>query len=258
MSSNLIADVAAEVEKAGKDQALARLNELAMNIEENYFRIGGLLLRIKEEGEKDKNWLDGHDSIVAFAHEKYGYGQAKTYELMRVYETLVTKQIPGSVIGILGWTKLRLLSGVLTQQNLNEWIERAKPLTVRELEAVLKAKPENEGGTVNTTDEMVKVKLNFKADQWKMVVEALSRAKAEFGVDNDAAALTAICQWNLDGGVVPITKESTSALMLAAGWEATLTVLDELFPDIDFKVTLPPDLDIPTVNSSAVDTAASV
>lgn len=231
---NLIATVAQEIEGLTKVKALNLAANLAENIETNYFKLGGVLSVISEN-----SWFEGFESFDVFVYEKYGFQARKARYLMQIYKDLVTKQIPWEKVAPLGWTKLKDLAPILTLENVDEWVTKALSLSVLELQALLKAKPEA-GGEQKTTDEIVTLKFKLKADQAETVQHALAKGKGEVQTEYDTVALENICALYLsgNGGTLQVQGD-LKGMMKAAGWHAALQVFAELFPEIDLEVTTP-------------------
>lgn len=233
---NVIADVAQEVEKLGKAQALKLATTLSEDIELNYFRLGGVLRVIN-----DNSWFEGFESFDVFVYEKFGFQARKARYLIQIYSDLVTNQIPWEKVSGLGWTKLKDLAPVLTQDNVDEWVAKAEKLTVLELQNLLKGANLPSDASNKTTDDTQILKFKVKNDQLETVQAALNKAKAEVGTEFDNVALENICAGYL-GGVIEVSggKQQTLAeQMTAIGWEAALQAYSELFPQIDLAVTVP-------------------
>lgn len=234
-TGDLVADVAAKVEGLTKEKLRARADELADDIEANYFELGGVLKKIMENG-----WFEGYDSFQTFVFERYGFQKRKAEYLMGLYDHLVTKFIPWEKVSHLGWTKVALLASVLTLDNLDEWVAKAEALSVVQLVAALKAKPEG-GGDGTTSDEVVTLKFKFHKDQAETAQHAIAKAKGEFQTEYDTVAAESIFAGYLAGqfGAAPSTAGDLKGMMKDAGWEAVLGAFDELFPEINLAVTLP-------------------
>ncbi len=234
-TGNTIADVAAKVEGLTKTKARNRADELAENIEANYFELGGVLKVIMDNG-----WFEGYDSFQTFVFERYGFQKRKAEYLMGLYDHLVTKQIPWEKVAHLGWTKVAILAPVLTLENLDEWVARAEASTVLQLTAMIKAKPES-GGESTTSDEVVTLKYKFHKDQAETIQTGLAKAKGDFQTEYDTVAMENVFAGYLAGqfGAAPSAGGDLKAIMKDAGWEAVLGAFDELFPEINLAVTLP-------------------
>jgi hypothetical protein len=79
----------------------------------------------------------GYSSIHAYAEAVLGFGQAKTYQFIRLAESLdKLPQLRASVeAGEMPWTKARSVAAVATPRSEDQWIELAKQSSARQLEA---------------------------------------------------------------------------------------------------------------------------
>lgn len=231
-TGNLIADTAADVEKLTKTKALKEADVLAENIEANYFRLGGVLALIKAQ-----TWFDGYESFAFYVFEKFGFKERKADYLIRIYDNLVTKQIPWEKVSILGWTKLKDLTDILTVDNVDEWVAKASTLTVLELQAAIAAKPAEDGGkTTNASDGIEKMVFKFKSDQKTTVDAALNKAKAEGGTEHDTVAIEMICANFLSGGTLTNSSKPTMDVVLNTfGFEELLNAVSQRYPEFDIQ-----------------------
>lgn len=232
-TGNLILDVAHEVEALTKTKALNLAENLAEDIEVNYFKLGGVLKLINEN-----SWFEGDfKGFDDFVYEKYGFQGRKARYLISIYDNLVTKMIPWEKVSGLGWTKLKDLAPILTPENVDEWVAKAEKLTVVELQGAIKAlKPEGEEKTEKTTDDVVLMKFKLKPDQAEAVTQALAKAKGELQTEYDTVALENICSGYL-GNVSAVQKPfSLDEVIDATGFEPLLKRIAEKFPDYDITV----------------------
>lgn len=232
---DLFAATAHEVEGLSKSKALKLASSLADDIESNYFKLGGVLKVIHTNG-----WFEGYESFGLFVYEKFGFQKRKAEYLMDIYTNLVTKQIPWEKVAHLGWTKLKDLAPVLTPENVDTWVEKAKNATVIELQAMLKAGGPSDSGEVQKTKSDVSTfKVVLKNDQIETVNQALAKAKAEVSTDHDNVALEALCAAFLagvSGNVAPAAPEFTVEAFKQAGFEKVLELFDKAFPTINLTV----------------------
>jgi hypothetical protein len=241
-SGDMIVTIAQEVEKLNKTKALSLADTLATDVETNYFKLGGVLKVINEN-----SWFEGYESFDIFVFERFGFQSRKARYLISIYTELVEKQIPWDKVGPLGWTKVKDLAvaGVLTPENVDEWVEKAKGLTVLELQNLLKGGNAETQTSSKTTDDVTALKFKLKNDQLETVQSALNKAKAETATEFDNVALENICAGYL-GGVIgaPVSppKDPVDAirdLMKDLGYEQTLNIFGEIFPEINLTAEIP-------------------
>lgn len=235
-TGNLILDIAGEIENLTKVKALNLADKLVDDIDNNSFKLGGVLKVIF-----DNSWFEGYESFGAFVSQKWGFQERKARYLMEIYENLVTKNIPWEKVAALGWSKLKDLAKYLTPENVDEWVAKATPITVVELQALLKGIAPA-GDEKKTTSDTSTVKFKLKNDQLETVQGALSKAKAETQTEFDNVALEMICAGYL-GGTVAVSAPAPApvdpkAVISALGWEKTLEIFGEIWPKIDVSATV--------------------
>jgi 5-methylcytosine-specific restriction endonuclease McrA len=83
----------------------------------------------------------GYSSIHAYAEAVLGFGQAKTYQFIRLAEALDgLPELRASVeAGEMPWTKARSVAAVATPRSEGQWIALAKTSSARQLEARIRA-----------------------------------------------------------------------------------------------------------------------
>lgn len=235
-TGNLIADIAAEVEKLTKGKALSLADELANEVEVNYFKLGGVLNVIREN-----SWFEGYTTFEAYVSEHFGYADRTARYLIKIYQALVSKMIPWEKVSSLGWTKLKELADILTLENVDEWVAKAGPLTVKELQALLKQQGVGEGAEpVTTTSTFTTLKFKVANDQAEVINSALSKAKAENGTEFDNVALERICGGYLAGNNAleaepqkSLKDQLAAAGVASEGLTLALNALVEAFPSLD-------------------------
>lgn len=238
-STNLIGTIASEVESLSKIKALHEAERLGETVETSYFKLGGVLKLIQ-----DNSWFEGFESFDKYVYETFGFMPRKAAYLMQIYTDLVTKAIPWEKVSHLGWTKLKDLSGTLTVENVDEWVAKAEKLTVLELQAALKAAPGEEGKpSGKSTDEMVKLKYNVKADQAETITKAIEKARGEVGTDFDTVALENICAGYLAGnsaltgsGTFDPATADLAQIVAARGMNDVLQAVANAYPQYNITV----------------------
>ena len=236
-TGNLIHDIAVEIEHLSKTKAVNMADKLAEDIEANYFKLGGVLKLILSQ-----QWYEGFPSFDEYVLEKFGFQVRKAHYLIQIYTNLVDKQIPWEKVSQLGWTKLKDLAPILTLENLEEWIIKASdPITVKELQAMIKAGQGGDGTTESskTTSDNVTLKFKLHNDQAEQVNTALAKAKGELSTDFDNVALAGICTGylaNASGVASPSGSVDLKELFLSVGYEKVLEAFDAAFPLIDMTI----------------------
>lgn len=231
-TGNLFADVAAQVENLSKAKALSLADQLANDIENNEFRLGGVLKVIRENG-----WFEGYESFEMFVAERYGFQIRKAKYLMRIYTELVTKEIAWESVAHLGWTKVKEIAKHVTKDNLAQMVAMAEAMSVLQLQAALKAQFNDgeEPADTKTTDDLKVVKFNLHSDQRETLRAALDKAKKEGHTEFDAVALEFICMGYL-GGSSQVAPLDLTGAMEKAGVQAVFDAISKVFPDLNVTV----------------------
>lgn len=240
---DLISDTAYELETLDKSTAYKLVEQLGEDIEYTYFRLGGVLSVIQSNG-----WYtdEGFDSFRTFCESKFGLKYRKAMYLIAIYNSLVEAKIPWNKVKELGWTKLKELAPILTQDNVDEWAAKASEMTTLQLQDAIKQSqtvalngPDEESEPATSTTTTLSFKLH--EDQKQMVKEALDKAKKETGTDVDAVALENIIMGYLGGNAANKSKPQPTDLktvMNTVGWEKTLEMFEQLWPDIELTVAV--------------------
>jgi hypothetical protein len=234
-SGDLIQDIAVEIAGLSKIKALNLAEKLSTEIETDHFRLGGVLKMIL-----DQQWYEGFPTFDAFVLEKFGFAVRKAHYLIEIYTHLVDKQIPWEKVSGLGWTKLKDLAKHLTAENVDEWVAKATPVTVAELQAMLKPQAGTTEST-KTTSDVVKLQFKLHQDQAEQVNSALAKAKGELQTDHDNTAIAAICGGYLSNaqGVQTTGGGMSVEAFKAAGYVAVLALFEQAFPEINLDVKVP-------------------
>lgn len=234
--SDVFVEIAHEVENLTKQKALSLADSLAQNVETNYFKLGGVLKVIHENG-----WFEGFETFDQYVFEHFGFQKRKAMYLIQIYADLVGKSIPWEKVAPLGWTKIKDLSPILTLDNVDEWVAKAEKLSVAELQAALKAQTEGKEAP-ETKDEVQTLKFKVHGDQVATITSALNKAKAEAKTDYDTVALELICTGYLGGNSTAGLNTEPDALgqqFKSMGLEAVFAAVEKAWPELKVTVEQP-------------------
>lgn len=225
-TGDFIVDTANKIKDLSKTKAINRVVSLLAAEGDSDFEIGGLLLSIN-----NNSWFDGHESFDEMVEKKFGMHPRKGRYLMTIFKELTDKQIPWDTVKGLGWTRLRELAqkGVLTIENVDEWVAKAANLSVVELIKVLKA-PEGDGlPSTKTNDGIQTLKFKLKPDQVESWNAASAKIKAEANTEYDTVAFELMTQSILSGGA---TVQKTLEQLIAETKPMTvLHAFNKVYPD---------------------------
>jgi len=187
--------------------ACAAAYDWAEEAEKTNFVLGGLLAYIKRNDEhtkvEDAEYPKGLKGFNEFVMDYLNVNKVRAHWLVRIYETFSQLGVTEKQIETVGWTKARELlplGDLLTEKNVDEWLEKAGAGTTDELHEEVKKKLVKSGAKTHgnkKTNEQVNRKFVFFDHQAEVVDGIIARKKEELddatkGDYPDSAALYAI------------------------------------------------------------------
>ncbi len=121
------------IENYDQETAINRVFECEDKVAETYFELGGALTLIQA-----KKWFQPYQDFDKWVEGETEMKRSKARALVQIYEGLAGSGLPWSKVSHLGWTKLRRIAGVLTQDNADHWIEVASKHSRSELIELVK------------------------------------------------------------------------------------------------------------------------
>lgn len=202
-----------EIENICEAEAHARVAGIVETSGFDSFRLGGLLARIHRE-----KWYvgAGHADFRSYVEQRHGFRLRKALYLVSIYESVIELGLGWAELQPVGWSKLKELVGVIDKHNAREWLATATAdgMTVLKLHALVK---QAKGDGASETPRRI----------------AGAMTTAELGHDDGGG----------DGGSrsEPLPHGEMSAARFKAhmaeiGWEATLAVFEQNFPDLVLTV----------------------
>jgi hypothetical protein len=236
--TDMIVKTAHEVENLKEDKAFAAIPRLMSDIDQNYFRLGGYLSKVQAEG-----WFmnKGYDNFKAYVEAECSIKYRKAMYLINIYNGLVESGVPWAKVAHLGWTKLKELAGLLTTENVDEWVTIAEGMTALQLIEYIAKQAEGsdkENSTETAKDaakETTTMTFKLHKDQKETVEAAIEKAQKQSGTDVKSAALEYICIDFLGGAqkVVNVTE-----VMKTKALEDVLASLQEAFPTLVMQASV--------------------
>jgi hypothetical protein len=216
------------------EQAEEALRTLIDATEYNSFKIGGVLYLMQCHpewwGEKFKNFKE-------YVEQSFGIQYRKAMYWLGIYTGLMEKNIPWEKVKGLGWTKLKEIIPILNDSNIEEWVEKAKSMTVVQLMEEVRAykaslsvpaedMKEYEGGETKKVST-----LSFKVheDQKETIMMALEKAKEASGTEFNAVALEMIALEYIGAAPATIQTMVKEVPMKVVPRESNLVYEDMLF-----------------------------
>ena len=132
--SDPLQDAAHEIENLKNEAAaLAMLRDLTDERGMSEFQLGGVLTVIRAY-----KWYAGHETFAKFCEHQLGFRLRKAEYLMKIYHFVVEADVSLQQVEKVHWTKLRVIAQCVDPKAAPEWLEKAQPLTVRQLEEAVK------------------------------------------------------------------------------------------------------------------------
>jgi hypothetical protein len=237
-AGDMILQTAKEVENLKEDKAFILVPRLMGDIDQNYFKLGGILSKIQAEG-----WFlnKGYENFKAYVEAECSIKYRKAMYLIGIYNGLVESGIAWAKVAHLGWTKLKELAGIMTPENVDEWVEIASGMnTLQLIEYIAKqAEGSDAANSTETAKDSAKAvtTMTFKLhkDQKETVEAALEKAQKQSGTEVKSAALEYIAIDFLGGTqkVVNLTE-----VMKTKALEDVLASLQEAFPTLVMQASV--------------------
>lgn len=238
---DLIVKTAHEIETMKAERAFTLASTLQDKIEHDAFRLGGVLSVIQSQG-----WFmdKGHETFRSYVEAEAGVEYRKAMYLIEIYNGLVESGVEWDQVKHLGWTKLSVLSRILSQENVEDWVAVAENLTVLQLKEHIKESTKGEGAAMSPevsekSSSTTTMTFKLHTDQKATIREALDKAKHETGTEFDAVALEAMALDFLGGESKLKTMPSLKEMMTGKSAEEVLEAFGEVFPDVVLEATLP-------------------
>jgi len=195
MEPDRLAATIHEVDNMSKEAALDEVGLLVEQTGFASFRLGGVLSLIQKNG-----WHKPL-SFPEFVEKKHGLKYRKAMYYIAIYDDLSQSGVPWSKVKDIGWTKLKEIAKILTQDKVDEWVQRAKSNNTDTLISLVKVA---KNGTLSLEDQQANTVTakTFKVHEGqKQVIEAaLDKAKALGETTIDTVALEYIASDYLAGG----------------------------------------------------------
>jgi len=197
-STGAVAKSAVKVER----QALVRdlILETQKNIETGYIDLAKLL---SEAYHKEFYTTWGFSTFEEYCVAELDVQYRKAMYFVEIWDKVKSLNLPQGKVAKLGWTKMKDIVAVISEENAKEWLEKAEKMSSRELtEAVKIVRLKDTKGT--TVPVVTKMVLMMSEAEATIVLEAIEEAKKLCNSDNVVVALEMICQdWLADKGVQP-------------------------------------------------------
>jgi hypothetical protein len=218
-----------EIENLDEQDALGLVGKLANQGEVTSFRLGGVLAHLKANG-----WRNAHGSFKEFVEVEHGIAYRKAARWMGVYRQLAESKVPWEKVQKVGWTKLKEIAGVITPDNVDEWVKVAAASKTSTLTAIV-ASHKRAGSALaiehRPVDVVTKMTFRVNASQKGAIQAAIDKAKTLAGAPAATVALESICADYLSGAT--FSREAKTM-----GLDACVKVVEQAFPNARIQASL--------------------
>lgn len=221
-----IEQAATEIENMTEADALKALHDMQDVSAFDEFRKGGIFARILNE-----QWFGDYANFRSFVEGEFNIKYRRAMHWVAIYNDLVESSIPWAKVKRVGWTKLKYLSPILTQDNIDEILGAIEGMNVLQVAQFCKdyTKTGSTKASVPEEGDKLKSKTFRLYDGQKETVElALEKAKEVGDTEADSAALEYICLDYLGGSSKKKTKVETKVVT-----EAEIEEKEDLIPFIE-------------------------
>ena len=167
----------------------------------------------------------------------------KAMYLKSNYDNLIESGVPEEKVKGLGWTKLKEISAIINPENVDEWVERAKGMTVIQLIDYIKQmkKVKSTEGDVKAPKEsstLATITFKVHADQKETIKQAIEKAMGEANTEHQNVALDHICTSYIEGKVGKVKKvtQTLEEVLQNHPIDKIFEAIDKLYPQYDITV----------------------
>lgn len=229
--SDTLTKIAAEIEQLKtRSEVEQRLADISQIEGENFFRKGGLLVKLSEIGD-----FGEHANFQEYVKAE---GIAPDYRTARywmsIYTGLIELGIPYSEVEGIGWTKTVIILPVITKENIADWVAKAKAMNVATLKATVEAelnKDNTSGGGASGSSPIKSMVFKFHQDQYDTANDAIAKAKKAAGTEVKEVAADLIFTEFLANAPNKAKKAAKDEAPAAAGPAKLEFNPDELTPE---------------------------
>jgi len=169
------------------EEVREKLRNISYKVRSDFCEMADLLYEAWE-GEYHKDY--GYGSFYDYVEQELDIKNRTAGFYIQTAKKLNKLQIPWDEVREIGWRKTATIAPILTEENSQKWIEKAKETNLDHLSE--KVKSEKNGEPEN---ENPPVKLTIKVDQdsHTIIQAAIEHAKQKEGVKSNSEAISKIC-----------------------------------------------------------------
>jgi hypothetical protein len=240
MDGDPIITIASRVENI---KTLAEAEDMLRDISDatnfNLFKLGGVIVVAQKLFDKTNPKFKDYKNFLDYIEKVYGIRYGKAMRAAGIYRKLRHLDVPWSAFENIGWTKVVMLLDVVTKDNVQEWVAKAKEMNNGSLKTHVEA--EKQKGAPVTTKIF-----KLHKDQKQLVDDALAKMKEESGTEGDAVALEYLCTNYMGAGIQFQNWDQALTYYVKHLGQNEVPIfvqkvvarLGQLFPELNIKVTI--------------------
>lgn len=245
-AADYLETIDAKINALTSEEAFEMVPDMLNRVDQTYFELGGVLSRIQTE-----SWYadKGYENFRAYVESEGGMQYRKAMYLVSIYVNLTNAGVSWDSVKALGWTILKDLAQYLTPENVDEWVEAIKGMTVLQAQEYIRAKTTNvdagsnsDEATAQATTALTTVTFKVHEDQKATIRDAIAKNKKEAGTEFDAVALENICLDYLASSgtkkAKPVKAPSVEDSLKGLGAEAAIELFNKVFADVDMELSI--------------------
>lgn len=181
--------------------------EMKKQNETSYMEMARLL---SEAYHKEFHIKWGFADFREYCSDELDIEYRKSMYFVDIWDKVKSLNLSKARVTKLGWTKMKDIAAVVTEDNMKELLDNADKMTTRELQEHVKIYRTSDGRSKPKT---VTMKFVMATGSANIVSDALEEAKKLTENDNEVLALEMICQdWLQEKGVQPERVSITDAV----------------------------------------------
>jgi len=184
----------------------AEIEEIFREVDEvlhfGQFKLGGCITVAHELFKKPKSEFAGFKTFRQYIETVHGIRYDKAMRFAGIYRKLRNLGVPWSAFENIGWTKVLALCDVVTNDNVKEWVAKAKVMNLGTLKDHVEAeKQKNKTGAEQKPKTTWTKTFKLHDDQKQLWEKTRKKAEEETGSAVEASNLEAICQNYMGAGL---------------------------------------------------------
>ena len=180
-----------------------------------------------------------YESFEEYVEQELGFKRRKAYDLIDIYRTfIVDLKLPVDKLKEISWSKARLVTKIVNDENVEDVLKEIEPMTVREVKTMVKEKRKDDPTLKSTTysddEDFVRIQLMLAPAQAENLHHALETASKISGSEKPSNNIDLICTdflsstaaTGVEGALIKLDA-AKSALERAFGVKLEIKEMDE-------------------------------